>query len=785
MPEVQHDSKLEAQSFLERYRLRSKTIDRLARIFSILIGGAIGASAAERLAQAQEATDLGPAINNIEPNPAYREAGRAQFVPGVSEDRLRMIFSASTEALGTDLYGAEFRLELSGDGSSLVFRQLGSVGRHPISSPLLWAADWVSTEYNRADGRRNIIQFPGIDESSGELEEGLDLNGEARWMPSDPGFGCPNGGIQYIHRSQNPNELVILVRMPVPGRPGRLDPDAWRVNVNAPNYCTAIADDIAAADVADQTPEEAGLLDPRESTSYPEVRIAVDETLEAVTRDVGVYSTYFYWINPDTGERIHLQRNPDGTWTAEDPQTLFGSPETGLTGACSMIKRTIGGRVFHLYVFETTDPALYDGAPILKVLALEETPPGSGTFTEVPLEMAEEAAEADDDNDTVANNDDMCAWLANPDRVDTNGDGIPDACEATCDTNRYYGDAPAGGTNPSGLAVCDALPDYPIVRRDTDGSKIESNMEVALAPDGAITLSPGQTVRYIHTDHPLAVDAPSRSIRFPDRNSVHVKINETRRLNGDPGTATLTYRPYEDYDPLAAPVTVNFDGPTAGVVDYPPSVGAVLGLEGSDVEVTAGSENLPMDCPPICEPGGDGGPGDGGPGDGGPGDGGGTPGGGTPDGGTPDGGAPDSGTPDAATPEPDASTPDAGAPDASVPDAATPDASAPDANPQNPEAGPEDAGTRDGGSSQTDAGPDKPDTGPKPHADSGPHTDTGRIDTGDDNGNGNGGCGCEISREISGKNQNSSPLNTAPLILAAAGLGMLSPRRRRKTTGVQ
>lgn len=147
-------------------------------------------------------------------------------------------------------------------------------------------------------------------------------------------------------------------------------------------------------------------------------------------------------------------------------------------------------------------------------------------------------------------------------------------------------------------------------------------------------------------------------------------------------------------------------------MDYPVSIGAELGLEGSDVEVTAGSENLPVLCPPNC-----------------PVEDSGTPDAGPPDSDAPDSGIPDSGIPDADTP--DSATPDSETPDAKTPNATLPDAEIPDAATKIPEAGPSD---------------DSPDS--EVQTDSRvPMADAGRVDTGDDNGNPPPGCSCEVPGE--------------------------------------
>jgi len=105
---------------------------------------------------------------------------------------------------------------------------------------------------------------------------------------------------------------------------------------------------------------------------------------------------------------------------------------------------------------------------------IDEDPPGDGLG---------DACDEDDDNDTIADADDNCPLIVNPDQADTDGDGLGDACDDDSDNDTI---ADANDNCP-----LDANPD----QTDTDGDGLGDACDPSPSPSPTppSTPTPGLT----------------------------------------------------------------------------------------------------------------------------------------------------------------------------------------------------------------------------------------------------------------------------------------------------
>ena len=528
--------------------------------------------------------NFGPDVNNL------GIGAFPQLMPGDAANRLEMRFAAPDSTAQNTLYAMytkSFQVDDDGNGS-VVIRGLAPAQRMNIPNFRSSTETASSVKVDRGDGRYVEI----LDDDTGKTIDG-------RFQSRDPNYDYSGVMLPVVHPGRVPGTIRFTVEANIPSLPTRHDKNVVDVPITGTDGDVRkwVAERIKAG-----SPYATGLFNPAVSSAKDEWLAPVVGNLQAISRDdrrTGETTVFMQGLINDAV--VNLENTTPGVWERDtgmppnpDPiDTVRSLAEVEFplqAGGTRKVKvGIISGNGGRLVVFDTSMMGGATGTQMIQVPVVYEdpvTPP--------------EPFRGDRDGDGVLDDVDNCPNRANPDQVDAynRGDGIGDACRADC--GDQYPGMPATDANTSGLRRCSSEVGYARAYVFDDGSTIHSNMDVVYdRATNAITAQPGQTFYYIHSTGEGLQSAPAPIIRVADGNSLSLQILETKKLDGTPGSITLTGK---DATGAQLPPVV-FTGPTASMQDYGQRFDIELGLGGCAFIGMVGTQNLTRPNPTVADGG--------------------------------------------------------------------------------------------------------------------------------------------------------------------------------------
>lgn len=550
----------------------------LLRVTVPTAAAALAAFAGIQQAHALPSTEWGPGVNDQGSHPNFQNGG-VLLVEGARPNEFEMSWSLDDGRTFTRK--GEVLDDPSGNGDIIInWREAPQpvTGLDSTGNPML-PASYIPLP--RSNGRKMDV---AIEASSTLSVDSLD-----RWQ------SC-GSSVVSMHPSRNAGEVKLQTRIAQHTR-------TTRVPIDATDFCATATQN---TDPSEATPSNVA--------TSPEAGNLVAHTLGNPT---GARTSVLRFRVPTTGALQHLDRSGGattlGTWSPESPQR---GNDDGLGYVTALIKlQTPAGREIYLMNHSDNIPAPRRAFKI----ALEPTG-AAGIYAERQVtETTNYPPVIDSDGDGIPDSGDSSPWRTAPPPMagmsppDLNANGIDDVVDETCGPNGTDDFAVNMPVNPNTLIVCDPEPGWPVVRQ-LPGVMLRSNMPITvsqtattrpdgtLVPAGSIIIQPGQILRYTHFDDarfPPSVTM-GRLIFFPDGSSVDIQTLDTNHTNGQPGVGTFTFKPYlSGGNPsyggeISVPLSTPMMSGMAPMNNGNAVVGASLGLEGSDVIVAAGSQNLPV-----------------------------------------------------------------------------------------------------------------------------------------------------------------------------------------------
>lgn len=484
-----------------------------------------------------------------------------QLSKGVPKDRFDLFISGFENDGPDNIYGEAFKAESKPGSKDINIKALSKI----VTVPGIPSAG-IYFSVTNADGTiKHQVVYDGPISVDGNTKYALSI--------------C-NDYPENVHPTKTGIKILLYNTGTTKGK------NVLRVDdLDAENYCSAPVDT-----------QESTIFQPE---AIPEIEFELGGQMHKL-RGIALYKEKL--------DQFAAQVNLDGIpydRDASDPNNIKWKPENPIKGNTDFVQTE--------WLNAFTAVETQDGRKLIvgaidagnvKFIVFEpkvDPTTGSVILDEVPVTVEAvdpNAPPLDDDGDGVANEVDDCIGYTDADKVDTDGNGKSDTCEPKCIeyANEYAGQMTASDSLP---CTSDLLSPGGPAEQLKDGSNLLwLGTKPILENDGTISAQTSSKLRYIHTTLVGTGDPePARNVDLPDGYEASIQVYS--------GTAHVT-----GFDFLGAPVEVTVT-PESGLADLGFVYGAEVGVEGSDYEITVGSEYQPCGVavcgnqnpePPAAEP---------------------------------------------------------------------------------------------------------------------------------------------------------------------------------------